>query len=383
MRSPRGSGRWCIATLMCRNRATRCGRSRAHASATCSTFHRRARLGRKPVSGPVSAPARGSLIVDVRVRLRAQYPTTAAGSAGRRVIRAGSMSSARRPLGDAITTPHSHSCRSEKPPWVASSSLAYKPKPGCEPALLSAVSRHLRVLMAEGLVTARPPLVMRSADGTIIEAFEWGVAGRDRSRALQCRGRGVVGGIRGRVRIRAACHPAGSAQPVRGIRTGRIEPVTLPGGRGSFGQTAAFDACYFSTHVPLARQNPGPRSLRSGSGPPHVSQESDMFDHVKIGVSDYAASKAFFLKALAPLGVVGGGGRAAHLRHRALCRRQGFVLPVPDRREARRVFTWRFPPGVARRWDAFQSRSAGGRRPGQRCAGVCARTITRTTMQHS
>jgi catechol 2,3-dioxygenase-like lactoylglutathione lyase family enzyme len=28
-----------------------------------------------------------------------------------------------------------------------------------------------------------------------------------------------------------------------------------------------------------------------------------MFDHVKIGVSDFAASKAFFLKALAPLGV--------------------------------------------------------------------------------
>lgn len=29
-----------------------------------------------------------------------------------------------------------------------------------------------------------------------------------------------------------------------------------------------------------------------------------MFDHVKFGVSDYAASKAFYLKALAPLGVV-------------------------------------------------------------------------------
>ena len=28
-----------------------------------------------------------------------------------------------------------------------------------------------------------------------------------------------------------------------------------------------------------------------------------MFDHVKFGVRDYAASKAFFLKALAPLGV--------------------------------------------------------------------------------
>ena len=29
-----------------------------------------------------------------------------------------------------------------------------------------------------------------------------------------------------------------------------------------------------------------------------------MFDHVKFGVSDYAASKAFFLKALEPLGLV-------------------------------------------------------------------------------
>jgi catechol 2,3-dioxygenase-like lactoylglutathione lyase family enzyme len=28
-----------------------------------------------------------------------------------------------------------------------------------------------------------------------------------------------------------------------------------------------------------------------------------MFDHVKFGVSDYAASKAFYLEALAPLGV--------------------------------------------------------------------------------
>jgi catechol 2,3-dioxygenase-like lactoylglutathione lyase family enzyme len=34
----------------------------------------------------------------------------------------------------------------------------------------------------------------------------------------------------------------------------------------------------------------------------HTSGEL-MFDHVKFGVSDYAASKAFFLKALEPLGV--------------------------------------------------------------------------------
>ncbi len=31
-----------------------------------------------------------------------------------------------------------------------------------------------------------------------------------------------------------------------------------------------------------------------------------MFDHVKFGVSDYAASKAFYLKALEPLGIEGG-----------------------------------------------------------------------------
>jgi catechol 2,3-dioxygenase-like lactoylglutathione lyase family enzyme len=31
-----------------------------------------------------------------------------------------------------------------------------------------------------------------------------------------------------------------------------------------------------------------------------------MFDHVKIGVSDFAASKAFFIQALAPLGVTAG-----------------------------------------------------------------------------
>ena len=31
-----------------------------------------------------------------------------------------------------------------------------------------------------------------------------------------------------------------------------------------------------------------------------------MFDHVKFGASDYAGSKAFFLAALAPLGVVAG-----------------------------------------------------------------------------
>jgi hypothetical protein len=35
----------------------------------------------------------------------------------------------------------------------------------------------------------------------------------------------------------------------------------------------------------------------------HPSKEHRMFDHLGFGVSDYAASKAFFLAALKPLGV--------------------------------------------------------------------------------
>src|SRR5437870_5181513 len=42
--------------------------------------------------------------------------------------------------------------------------------------------------------------------------------------------------------------------------------------------------------------------LSSPRAGPHTSGDL-MFDHIKFGVSDYAASKAFFLKALEPLGV--------------------------------------------------------------------------------
>ena len=41
-----------------------------------------------------------------------------------------------------------------------------------------------------------------------------------------------------------------------------------------------------------------------------------MFDHIKFGVSDYAASKAFFLKALEPLGVAAVSGGAADVQCR-------------------------------------------------------------------
>lgn len=49
----------------------------------------------------------------------------------------------------------------------------YKPKPGCEAALLALVRDHLPPLRAEGLVTDRASIVMRTADGTIVEVFEW------------------------------------------------------------------------------------------------------------------------------------------------------------------------------------------------------------------
>jgi len=62
-----------------------------------------------------------------------------------------------------------------------------------------------------------------------------------------------------------------------------------------------------------------------------------VFDHVKFGVSDYAASKAFFLKALEPLGVVvAGEGTPAYgieicprKGDVSLCLYQSEVKPAP------------------------------------------------------
>jgi hypothetical protein len=49
----------------------------------------------------------------------------------------------------------------------------YRPKPGREEALLDLVRNHLPPLRAEGLVTDRASIVMRTASGVIIEIFEW------------------------------------------------------------------------------------------------------------------------------------------------------------------------------------------------------------------
>jgi quinol monooxygenase YgiN len=49
----------------------------------------------------------------------------------------------------------------------------YKPRPGAEEALLDLVRGHLPPLRSQGLVTDRAPIVMRTADGVIVEVFEW------------------------------------------------------------------------------------------------------------------------------------------------------------------------------------------------------------------
>ncbi len=50
---------------------------------------------------------------------------------------------------------------------------AYRPHPGKEAALLQEVKEHLPTLRRCALVTDRPAVVMRAADGTLVEVFEW------------------------------------------------------------------------------------------------------------------------------------------------------------------------------------------------------------------
>jgi hypothetical protein len=51
--------------------------------------------------------------------------------------------------------------------------VGYRPKPGQQAALQALVSRHTQVLREQALVTDRPGWVMRAADGTLVEVFEW------------------------------------------------------------------------------------------------------------------------------------------------------------------------------------------------------------------
>ena len=51
--------------------------------------------------------------------------------------------------------------------------VAYKPKPGKAAELRALVETHVSRLRVEGLVTDREPIMLGTADGTIIEMFEW------------------------------------------------------------------------------------------------------------------------------------------------------------------------------------------------------------------
>lgn len=106
-----------------------------------------------------------------------------------------------------------------------------------------------------------------------------------------------------------------------------------------------------------------------------------MFDHVKFGVSDYAASKAFFLKALAPLGVtVASEGPPAYGVE--ICRSGEPSLCLFQTDESQRTSIWPFERSTASKSMisiARRSRPV----PGTTARPVCDRTITRTTMRHS
>ena len=104
-----------------------------------------------------------------------------------------------------------------------------------------------------------------------------------------------------------------------------------------------------------------------------------MFDHVVFGVSDYAASKAFFLKALEPLGVavVLEGSTVSSLAQTV---RLHCACSKP--RRSRRIFTWRSRPRIASKSKLSIARL--WRRVAKTMVRlVCARTTTRTTMQLS
>lgn len=49
----------------------------------------------------------------------------------------------------------------------------YRPKPGKDEALREAIAGHVDLLRAQELVTDRASVCMCSADGTILEIFEW------------------------------------------------------------------------------------------------------------------------------------------------------------------------------------------------------------------
>jgi hypothetical protein len=62
---------------------------------------------------------------------------------------------------------------------------------------------------------------------------------------------------------------------------------------------------------------------------PHASGKP-MFDHVKFEISDYVASKAFFLKALEPLGVAIASEGPPTYGVELSPKGKAFIVPVPN-----------------------------------------------------
>ena len=105
-----------------------------------------------------------------------------------------------------------------------------------------------------------------------------------------------------------------------------------------------------------------------------------MFDHVKFGVSDYAASKAFFLKALEPLGVaVVSEGPAMYGVELSSNGEASLCLYQTGEAGASSLGVHGRESPASRR---FLSRGYGSGWQRQWCAGLC-RTTTRTTMKLS
>lgn len=49
----------------------------------------------------------------------------------------------------------------------------FRPRPGKAADLMACMRDHLPVLRAQALATSRPSVVLRAADGTLLEIFEW------------------------------------------------------------------------------------------------------------------------------------------------------------------------------------------------------------------
>lgn len=50
---------------------------------------------------------------------------------------------------------------------------SYRPRPGQDEALRALIARHVPRLRELGLATSRPVTLLRAADGTYVEIFEW------------------------------------------------------------------------------------------------------------------------------------------------------------------------------------------------------------------